>query len=545
MTVLPRRLREPSRRDVVLGAATCAVMLGVAVAVLGKVGLMAAAFVVALAVGAVAFVYPALAVSLVLLAAFLRTAQKEIVSTEALTPAFVLMVAVVAVAVLRRAVDRPRLGPIEILMAVFLGWNVLSTAMPHHYEAQVPTTGAQIDLARWILSGVVLPFGVYLAAKTVVVDEKAVRWLLWTVVGMTAYSSWVSIATEHGPSALVWPRFIVEDPGWPGRAVGVFDQPVVQGVMLVVGIVVCLFLASRPGTQRWVSVVLWATTAAATYSVYLTHTRAAVLSLAAALVVGVVLARGWRRGFVVIGVLGLVGLASQASELLSADREAGGFGSPSEVVDRLNAAATAFRAIGENPVVGIGLGRFGMYNTYSHVAWSPEVDFTRGMSVIAHENELGVAAELGLPALGVWLAILIGILVLLRRAIRRMPRERQHADRTFLGGDLAVVAVLGLVAMLVTGTTVDLRILEFATMLPFALAGVAVGVTARHEVRPGTDTATGAGIPEPNGPQGWGAETNGGAGLAWPVGSSGTGTRPLVGASARCSSTPDTTEGQR
>ena len=423
---------------------------------------------------------PALLV-LLMVSAFLRTAQREVTSTALLPRVLVVLLLVVGVALAIRAVRLPRPGAVELLMLAYLAWVLLSLVLPHEYEAVDPNTGQDATIFQSVLRGVLLPFVVYLIARIVLVGEHTVRWLLWSVVGMTAYSAWVSIAPVHGLAALVWPRFIVDAPSWPGRAVGVFDQPVTNGLLLVIGIVVCLLLASRDGVRPVARVVLYGVVVVSTYAVYLTHTRAAVFGLVTAVVLGGLFARGWRAGFVAVGALGALSILSKgASTLVSPDRAAGGFGSPAEVYDRLNLAATAVHAIKDQPLVGIGLDRFAMYDTYQHAAWSDGVDWSRGQGLIAHENELGIAAEVGLPGLALWLAVLVAVAVLLHRVVRGT------APRQLMGAPLALTGGIAMAVMVVNGTTVDLRPLEFATMLPFVLAGAAVGVLDR---RPASEPA--------------------------------------------------------
>jgi len=321
-------------------------------------------------------------------------------------------------------------------------------------------------------------------------------------VGMSAYSAWVSIVQFHGPKSLVWPSYIVDSPNWAGRANGVFNQPVVNGMILDIGFVACLFLASRPGTRRSVQLLLHAIAAASAYSVYLTHTRVALLALVVAVGLGIVFAAGWRRGFVASGALGLVAVAANASSVFSSNRFAGGVGSSDEVYDRLNIIATALRALSEHPFVGLGIARFQVYNTYHHVAWSQDVAWNRGYGLISHENEVGIAAELGIPGVLFWVAVLVTILWLLWRAMRELPRD------TVLGAPLALVGAIAMVTMVVNGVTVELRILDFATLLPFLYAGMVVGQLERHRakragLRPGVP---GGGLPggmSPDAQRGW------------------------------------------
>ncbi|MDF2977055.1 MAG: putative rane protein [Actinomycetospora sp.] len=490
MSLLSGRARE-RRTEVTVGAVAVVVVLGIAVVAPAQAGMLFAALAVGALVCALALSNPLLALVLVMLASFGRTAQKEIVSAEALTPLFYVMVLALAIALARRVKQTPQLGTVEWLMAVYLVWNLVSALLPHPEDAVDPFTGASVEVYRWIFSGTILPFVVYVVAKAVLDDERSVRWVLWTVVGMTAYSTWVSIIQFHGPKRLVWPRFIVESPNWQGRAVGVFNQPVVNGMLLAIGFLICLFLATRPGTSRRLRWALYGLALGSAYAIYLTHTRSALLSLVVVLVVGAVFAKGWRRPFVVILGLGAAGVAANAPRFFSSDRSAGGIGSSNEIYDRLNIMATSLKAVAEHPFLGVGIGRFRVYNTHEHTTWSPEIDWNRGFGIISHQNELGIAAELGIPGVLLWISVVVGVLWLLWRALRDLPQD------SFLGSPLAVVGAGAMVVLVTNALTVDLRILDFASMLPFLLAGMVVGqldrLRATRRVRPAG--SPGAGLP--------------------------------------------------
>jgi O-antigen ligase len=478
VSLLSGRVRASSRLERAIVVVVCLGVLGLAVTAPSDVGTLLAGTAVAALVAYLVLSDPLLAMLLVLLASFFRLAQKEIVSVEILTPALGLLLVSLALAIARGVKAPPRLGVVEWLMAVYLAWNVLSWLLPHD-DAAVNGEGDVIDVYRWIFTGALLPFLGYVLAKSVVDDERSVRGAFWGVVAMAAYSSWVSIVQFHGPRALVWPKYIVDAPNWEGRANGVFNQPVVNGLILVIGFVVCLFLASRPGTRRNVKLLLWVLAGANAYSVYLTHTRASLLALVVVLGLGILLAQGWRRGFVVVTVIGVVGVVANASRFFSSDRSAGGVGSSSEVHDRLNIMATALRAIDEHPFVGIGLARFANYNTDKHVAWSQHVPWGAGYGIMSHENELGIGAELGIPGMIMWIAVVVAVLYLLWRALRELPPD------TFMGRPFAFVGASSMVVLVVNGVTVDLRILDFAMLLPFALSGMVIGELERFRERQG------------------------------------------------------------
>lgn len=478
MSLLTRRPEDPSRRtELVIGAVVCVLVAGVAFVEPSRVGVVLVGVAVAALVALVALGDPLLAFVLVFAASFGRLAQKQIISTELLTPALILLVLAYALAIKRGDKQAPKFGAIEWLMATYLAWNLLSWMLGHDLPPIDPVTGADQDVWRWIFTGTIVPFAAYILAKGVVDDERGVRWILWSTVAFSAYSAWVSILQFHGPTSLIWPRYIITAPAWDGRANGVFNQPVVNGLILDMGFLACLFLATRPGVSRWMKVGLYGLALATAYSVYLTHTRVSMLALVIAIGMGIVFAQGWRRPFVVSLVLGIAGVAANASTFFSSDRASGGVGSSYEVFDRLNIMATSWQAIQEHPIMGIGIARFLAYNTWYHVQWSQDVEWNRGYNLISHENEIGIAAELGIPGALMWIGVVVGVLYLMWRALRELPANE------FLGHPLALLGSIAMITLVINGLTVDLRQLDFATFVPFLYAGMVAVQLERHRAR--------------------------------------------------------------
>ena len=98
------------------------------------------------------------------------------------------------------------------------------------------------------------------------------RFLLWSILGFAVYSTMVSIFQFYAPS-LVWPRYIVNAPVSPTRAVGVFNQPVGNGMVLIIGFAVAIVLASDRGEPAWRRALLWLYALTSTFAIYLTHER--------------------------------------------------------------------------------------------------------------------------------------------------------------------------------------------------------------------------------------------------------------------------------
>ena len=423
---------------------------------------------------------PAFATIVLLVAFFVHIGLADVLPAKIFLILLVVVVIVTAlwmdpIATLFRSV-----GAVEVAMALYLIWNVYSMFAPHKYAAIIPLEGEPFGVPRFIMIGTVVPFVMYVVGRHTFDRTSAVRGLLWTIVALAAYSAAVSIMQFTGPTAWVWPRFIVDgslpaEKTWVGRAVGVFNQPVINGLILTLGFAVAMLLMSRHGEPAWRRCLVLAIAVACGVGIYLTHTRAVWLSAAVMLIIGALLARGYRTGFIAaLGITATI-IALNWSVFTSADREAGGVASVGEVEDRLNTMQTSLWAAAQKPVAGWGIGRFSAVNTYHHQQWSPDTPWIRGYGISSHENELGILAELGLIGLTLWICVLALIAYRLWDAYRTLP------DDDLCGKPLAVTAIIAVAIFVCCGTASDLRFFEFPTATIFLLAGVAIGWSDRHK----------------------------------------------------------------
>jgi O-antigen ligase len=459
----------PARLVLALSAALAVVGAGLLAAPLtgaaGLLGLVFGGAVLALLLG-----LPEMALALLMLASFTRLAiQFGGLPAEPMTLILAVLVLSCVMHGLRGAI-RFRFGALEAFMGAYLLWNVVSALLPHELPAIVPTTGQPLVVYRFILSGTVLPFVAFIVARALLRGETRIRRLMVALVGTAVYSSTVSILQFTAPE-LVWPRYIAESPTYLDRAVGIFNQPVVNGLVMVVGFITALFLAQqRRSSRRSYRLFMGVCAVACLPGVYLTRTRAVWLALMLGVLLCALVARRVRAGFVATLVAAALFLACTWSTFTSADRDAGGIGSTKEVDDRLNTIATSMWAIEHKPVFGWGIARFAQVNAEHHQRFGLDVDYTRGFAIPSHENELGIAAELGLFGLGLWVTVLVLLIVTLVRAVRRLPRDG------LAGRALGLLALIVLATWMVSGFTVDLRYLDYANLLTFVLVGSAVGV---------------------------------------------------------------------
>jgi O-antigen ligase len=467
--------RAPWLLLVVLTLAAGVVMAGIVLTAPSRLGLL-----LLLGGGALIAVWfglrsPVLATTYFLLATFFRLA----VPTGTL-PVDPFLIAFGGVVVSVWVWPRARRGPLRAVgvlegtMALYVLWNVASLLAPHAYPAGAPLDPADFSDLRFVLIGTVMPFTMFLVGRRVFCKQSAIRLLLWLTVTASAYSAAVSIFQFHGPAWLVWPRYILHNDFWPGRAVGVFNQPVVNGLVLIVGFLVAVLIVSHRNEPPSLRVVAAVVAAASAYGVFLTHTRAAWLSFALVVVIGVVFARGARRGFALVAALMLLVVAANWSTFTSADRSAGGVASSSELEDRWNTVATSLWAVEREPVTGWGIGRFTAVNTYHHQQWAPEIPWERGFGIPSHLDVLGIFVELGIVGLTLWLAVLGLIVAGLVRAGRLLPARGQYNK------PYAVIVLLCILAQVTTGLTVDLRFFDFSNMIVMLLAGSAIGTANRR-----------------------------------------------------------------
>ncbi|RZT25347.1 O-antigen ligase [Mycobacterium sp. BK558] len=461
----------------------------VAVALLSgsKFGQLALFGAMALAVGLCALHSPRFAVILLIVTTFLRLP----LSTQMVLPVelWLIVFAVVMVATAAWMIRTPSrvrgIGAVECAMALYLCWNLYSMITPHKYPAIDPDNGGPMPVLRFIVIATLIPFAAYVVGRFAFDRPAAVRALFWTLLGVSAYSAAVSIMPFVGLGDWVWPRYIVTDPAWIGRAVGVPNQPVVNGMVLVLGFAIGTTLATRRGEPGWRRCIALLVVASCGVSIYLTYTRAVWMSALLMLVLGACLARGYRGGFV--AALGLVAsvVALNWSRFTSSDRTAGGVASESEIESRLNDIQTALWARTQEPLTGWGIGRFPAVNRYHHQQWSPDVPWISGYGEVSHTNELGLLAELGIIGLALWICVLVLVAYRLKDAYRALP------DHDLCGKPLALIAIMAIAILLCTGTTVDLRFFDFPTIATFLLVGVAIGWADRTRR---TNTAAGENV---------------------------------------------------
>jgi O-antigen ligase len=483
--IAPAIERRFEGRALMDGAAGSALVVGAVIVVLAGLALVKSrvpgglgALLLLVVVGAIIVTaclrHPPLAVVVLLGAMFLRLPLPHLIVADPFLIAFALVVVSAAVWMWQQRHALPRVTFVEVAMVLYILWCYGSMVLPHQYPpVQFPLDGKVTPINRFIETSAIIPFTMYLLGRRLFTRESAVRLVLWSIFGFGTYSTLVSICQFYAPS-LVWPRYIVDAPAWPDRANGVFNQPVGNGMVLIVSMVIAIMLASDRAEPTWRRALLWLYVVPSALAIYLTHTRAIYLAFVLVLILGVILASGARAVFA--SLLGAIALfvVLNWSTFASSDRAAGGVDSKSEVWDRLNAIATSIWAFRREPWFGWGISRFQAVNTFHHQQWSNDVPWTRGLGIVSHETELGILVELGILGLLLWLCVLVPIIGLVLHAYRILPSSG------LIGRRLAFVAICALATQLVAGAFADLRLLDFPMCMVFLICGMTVGARDRE-----------------------------------------------------------------
>ena len=145
----------------------------------------------------------------------------------------------------------PRITFVEVAMVLYILWCYSSMVLPHQYPPlALPPSGAQDKVSSFIEERRrVIPVHDVPAGEAAVRPgiDGAVH--VWSILRLAVYSPMVRIF-EYS-HRVVGPRYIVRAPNAPGRAVGVFNEPVGNGMVLIIGFVVAIMLASDRGEPAW------------------------------------------------------------------------------------------------------------------------------------------------------------------------------------------------------------------------------------------------------------------------------------------------------
>jgi O-antigen ligase len=290
---------------------------------------------------------------------------------------------------------------------------------------------------------------------------------LFAVLGM--YLAFTAFAEHYEWNSLIWPPYIADESRGTqfGRARGPFMESVAMGRMLTVAFGAWLVLRTESDRFKKMS---WIFVPATMAGVYFTNTRGPWIGFGLLIMAFLLFKTPVRKTVAVLmifiafaGVAGVTNKFSIGGKNLFLDRQ-------STVTDRVVTWIVSAGMIKDHPVFGIGFGRFNHeWDKYFEQIKNAEFTSFDG----SHNTLLTLAAEVGIPALIVFLAILYGMWRRCRAMLADLSSEFGF-ERSF------VVMTIGLVWMyLFTGWFSDLRWNTVQNTALFTMLGILAALHAQ------------------------------------------------------------------
>lgn len=327
--------------------------------------------------------------------------------------------------------------------------------------------------SKWgrLVANFIIPAALFVMVRHVPLTEREVIALLAGFVVLGVYLAVTAIFETLGLWTLVFPRHIA-DPSLGihfGRARGPELNSVSLGTYLT-ACILCAWTLLPIARRRWVQLALAATLPLMTFGVFLTYTRSTWLGLAAgaAVVAALEIPKRWRLPAITMAALaGLLLLAVSWQSIVGLEREGTAADSQHSVDQRKSFAYVSWQMFQDNPVLGVGFGRF--YDRklpyLSDRSQDFELDSIR--SLHHHSTPLSVLTETGLVGFAAC-AILFTVW------IQNAWRLARDGGAPRLSRACGVLALAIMASYLCSALFHDLTLLPSQQMLLFAFAALAV-----------------------------------------------------------------------
>ncbi|MBA4395880.1 MAG: hypothetical protein C0394_00600 [Syntrophus sp. (in: bacteria)] len=326
------------------------------------------------------------------------------------------------------------------------------------------------------IMGYLFPFIVFIFVKNYITREKDVTTLFQTLFFFGIYLCIISFFEYANLRQYVFPRYI-NDPAISvlhlERARGPFLNSAFNGVAILIGFISGLhLLQNKTGFARFFHL-----TALFLFfpAVFFTQTRSVYLGLILTLVIFLAWYKTtvskWRLVALPLAIVLILGVA-YSPRLLSTERREGGVMQVQEIDIRFALLQRSYHLFTLNPLTGVGLAQFIPASVYTRSGKIPFAVEEAGTQ-FQHNHLLGIATELGIPGILIYLALVILILRRLRQLAGKLP------ETGIMGNNLRVVILAIWCVYLNNNLFVEPSNALFINAVPFLFAGLADGIYTR------------------------------------------------------------------
>jgi N-acetylglucosaminyldiphosphoundecaprenol N-acetyl-beta-D-mannosaminyltransferase len=374
-------------------------------------------------------------------------------------------------------VIRWRVGQLRMRPFTASDWMLAATLLLFATSALLSGTPGIADgvTSKWgrLVASFLIPAVLFVAIRHAPLTQRESIWLLAGFTLFGVYLAATALCEVTGLWSLVFPRYISNpDLGIHfGRARGPELNSVSLGLYLTASFW-CAWTLLPLTRKRWMQLAIATTLPLMAAGVFFTYTRSTWIGLAASglVVAAIEIPKRWRLPAITMAALfGLLMLSTSWSNLIGLQREGTAADAEHSVDQRKSFAYVSWKMFQDNPVFGVGFGRF--YDRklpyLSDRSQNFELDSIRPLH--HHNTLLSVLTETGL----VGLATFVTLLAVWTQNAWRLARNASlpRSSRAF-----GVLMLAILVNYLCSALFHDLTLLPSQQMLLFALAGLAVNL---------------------------------------------------------------------
>ena len=326
------------------------------------------------------------------------------------------------------------------------------------------------------ITGYLFPFIVYVYAKNYLRDENQVQLILHTLFFFGIYLCLIAPFEYFDLRQFVFPRYINDikiSELHMERARGPFLNAAFNGVGILIGFICGLHLLEKKiGFTRFfyqASLLLFFP------AVFFTLTRSVYLGLLIALIIFL---RWYKTSFskwklisLPLALVLIVGIVN-SPRLLSKERREGGVYQVDEVNIRMALLEKSYFMFSERPLMGIGLAQFIPASTRAYKGRTAFIAEEAGTQ-FQHNHLMGIATELGLEGIIVYLVFIILILRRMAQLTGKLP------ESGIMGRNLRIAIVAIWCVYLNNNLFVEPSNTLFVNAVPFLFAGLADGLYIR------------------------------------------------------------------
>lgn len=371
----------------------------------------------------------------------------------------------------RGSIQKSPVSGVDWALALTLVWLTGSALLSRPSDDVILPTSPiwRLIVAFWA------PATLFVVTRQSQLPGKSIHYLFGALALLGGYLTLTAFAETAGVWSVVFPRYIADpDLGLHfGRARG----PALNSVSLGTYLGICFWAtwALIPLVPRWAKVALYATLPLMVLAVLLTYTRSTWLGLAASgmLVLALELPRRLRLPVLSgVSIAGVLMAAVLWQSVVNLEREDSGGVSQHSVQQRAAFAYVSMNMVRDNPLWGVGFGRF--YDQklpyLSDRSQSFELESIRDLH--HHNTFLSLLTETGLVGLFAYSALLVGLLLAGWRLASRADIEPAQKR-------LGLLLVAAVMVYLPSALFHDLTHVHADQWLLFLIAGLAVGCERR------------------------------------------------------------------